>query len=229
MTQARKRARFDWEATRIHPLPPHTRLLWRRDNSSEYIPLYSSYRADQSSRMKQKAERARVEREKREERQERERELARIKNITTGTQTKREMEEQKAKNEAALLKRKAQQEKEDRNNIRAKIEAAKQERQSRAAAPLQSSSTAAIVASPSQLQSSAPKEYTTCSLSIRLPSGSSVKHDFLPSDTLRTVHNFLLGSDVGLSNTFSFATTFPPRKVYRGEVLDTVTLTAAGS
>merc|ERR1712232_238862 len=152
-------------------------------------------------------------------------ELNRITNASKATLTKRSLEEQKRKDEIAEAKRKRKADREAKNAIRAKIAAAKEER-------MKKEGLLTVVDNSSKSQSNstlkkekpAKKVYTSCALAIRTPSGSTIKHDFKPDDTLQTVYDHLKTS-CGITGDFAICTTFP-RKSYRGADLN-ITLKAA--
>merc|ERR1719197_2134282 len=62
------------------------------------------------------------------------------------------------------------------------------------------------------------KEYTVCSLAIRCPNGKTIKHDFAPNDTLKTVYDYLR-TEGGLTGDFIISTNYP-RIAYTGEKLN---------
>merc|ERR1712137_257074 len=163
-------------------------------------------------------------RQKKEEKNEQQREINRIKNASSSTMAKRAIEEQKRKDEVALMKRQKREEKEARAAIRAKIAAAKEDRLGQAGHVVPSSPSS----SDTQPQTSAAptKEYSECALAIRLPNGQAVKATFKPSDTLETVHQYLLQQSTGLPPNFALSTNYP-RKAYRGDMLAQVTLSQA--
>ena len=169
------------------------------------------------ARMKEKLREAKEARKKREEEADRQRELNRIKNATGATLTKRAIEEQKRKDDIAAAKKKRKEEREAKNAIRAKIQAAKEER-------MKKDGMITTLDSPSKKKSSTKKEtetkkeYSVCSLAIRCPDGKTIKHDFAPNDTFKTVYDYLR-TEGGLTRDFIISTNYP-RIAYTGEQLN---------
>jgi len=174
-------------------------------------------------REKQVQEKLRLAREARklkEEQDEQEREINRIKGAASSAATKRVLEERKRKDELAAAKKKRLEEKRHKAEIRKKIQDAKEERMKKAGLI---TVIAPTTESPKKKEPVAPvapvstKEYTSCALAIRLPSGETVKHEFKPTDTLQDVYNYLRDTKCQ-TGEFSICTNYP-RKSYRGDAL----------
>ena len=164
-----------------------------------------------------------------EEQDEHERELNRIKGAASTAATKRVLEERKRKDEIPAAKKKRREEKRHKAEIRAKIQAAKEERMRKAGLITVLEPQKEPTPAKKEEKASAPvtkKEYTSCALALRLPSGETVKQDFKPTDTLQDVHDFLRSTKCQ-TGQFTLCTNFP-RKVYTGDALMT-TLQDAGT
>merc|ERR1712137_1439867 len=179
------------------------------------------------ARIKEKLRAAKEARKRREEEADRQRELNRIKNATGATLTNRAIEEQKRKDDIAAAKKKRKEEREAKNAIRAKIQAAKEERMKKDGmiTTLDSPSTTSKSSTKKESKTETKKEYTVCSLAIRCPNGKTIKHDFAPNDTLKTVYDYLR-TEGGLTGDFIISTNYP-RIAYTGDKLN-ITLEYAG-
>ena len=178
------------------------------------------------SRVEQRLAEAKAARLKKEEEEERQRELNRITNSAAATKARRDLEEKRRLDEINESKRKKLAEKKAKDEILEKIRLAKEERM-RAANP-QAQQTPPAQPKPAEAPkaaSSGPVVYNECALAIRLPTGETVKHTFLPEDTLQTVHDYLVNNGK-MSRGFQFVLNYP-RKVYSSANFST-TLKQAG-
>jgi len=184
-------------------------------------------KALQMEKLQQKIQEVRKKKKEEEEARNRERELSRRKDGKEAADAKHKWEEATAKREADKLRKEKEDEKRAKDAIKRKIEQDRMERQARAKGTPSTTEAAPQPTAAAPSQPAQAKTYTECQIQIRQLDGSILRGTFSPSDTLKTVYDYVVSNRTDKSNAlFTLSNTFP-RKVYANAELST-TLQDAG-
>jgi len=163
--------------------------------------------------LKAKIAAKRAEKSKAEEADEVEKERQRREMGQKSTQTHQERKEAQERLEAARVKRQKEEEKAYLASLKEKVRLEREER----AAKASGAATVAVAAAPTAAPSTAPvvvthapqPEYTECQLQIRLTNGQQLKHNFLPTNTISEVIDWITQHRTDGFASFILMTNFP--------------------
>jgi thioredoxin len=182
-------------------------------------------RALQQKRLQERLEEIRKKRTVDEEEREREREIARRRDGKDAVEARKKWEEAQAKREEDLRRKEKLEEKAAKERVKQMLLQDKMEREAKKRQ--QQMAQAAPQSQPQpQPQPQQQKTYTECQIQVRLTNGQVLRATFKPTDTIRTVQQYVQHNRTDGAGAFTLANTFP-RKVYTGNDLDT-TLADAG-
>lgn len=185
-------------------------------------PVPPPVTAEQKARLQERIAEIRKKKALDEEQRQINLELTRRKQGKEAAEAKRKWEEAQRQREEEKQRKEKDEEKLAKARVREKLKQAQENRKALFGKP---TNTQAQVQPqpqpPAQATTQGPKTYTECVVQVRLKEGGNVQGTFKPTDTLRTVHDFV-AQQTGQS-AFSLSTTYP-RKVYSNEALDATTL-----
>eukprot|EP01087_Luapelamoeba_hula_P007664 TRINITY_DN1871_c0_g1_i1.p1 TRINITY_DN1871_c0_g1~~TRINITY_DN1871_c0_g1_i1.p1 ORF type:complete len:357 (+),score=74.49 TRINITY_DN1871_c0_g1_i1:38-1108(+) len=186
-------------------------------------PLTEEEKAQALKRLETRRVELKKKKEEEEKARDRERELQRRRSGQEAQEAQKKWSDAQAKRTADLARKEKEADKKAREAAKAKIARDKAEREARLkatnAAPATTPTAAPVAAAAPAVQ----KEYDTCMVQIRLTNGSTLTHEFRPTDKLRAVHQWVASNRTDGDGAFVLATTYP-RKDYSGQALDSTTL-----